>query len=145
MPSFDGELIMPLTHRGERVICAQKNTTVYLHERQHAGDHIYVTGKDRTTREDKHLYIWKREITPESGMNKWERYVKNLGHIGCNFIVAEFMEEGDIDNYKTRFGDIPEKDPYNIDEHKERAIQFFGYMLESGIIVPDSFNGEAGQ
>jgi hypothetical protein len=94
-----------LEYNGKRYILNPDNTVLYLHSNNPACDHYYVQFDDDEDGEQRGHYGW-RQIN-----ENFDEMILNLVQVGCEQVLKPDPSHFDLEQYKNRFGHLPESEP----------------------------------
>lgn len=124
---------------GDKIIHSN-NTFIRTFTHQTIGNYVFIAEKETPDGDVTGTVIWDSQIIESEGAERYEKFMSNLGALGCEETEEEYMSDADMANYFRAFGEYPVPDDVRpLTPHEDKTAQFFGYLLD--MMTADSFRG----
>ena len=133
-----------IEYAGTRYELSKENTVLYLHTENPKVDHFYIQFEEDDNQVVGH-FGWRERY------ENFDEMIKNLIQIGCNQVIKPQPTDYDLEQYKERFGCLPQAtQPENAPElnynpltpRQERMASFLGYLLANEHLTAGDFDGD---
>lgn len=138
-------------YNGDKIYFTKENTIVYMHSECAEVDHFYLTLDDGSDDEGRAIghYGWRRYYREQGAEDLFNEMMLHFTAIGCSRVLKAQASEFDLEQYKQRFGELPEQpaqpteftepELHELTPRQERTMHFLAYLLQNDRLMPEDF------